>query len=78
MNASHDDERTAETRPGAESVRVAEIVIFDVAAPLATYSLVHSARLSTVTALVLSGVVPAAWRLRSSGTIVLTSSAPWS
>ena len=35
------------------------IVIFDVAAPLAAYSLLRSAGLSTVTALLLSGVFPA-------------------
>jgi hypothetical protein len=36
------------------------IVIFDVAAPLAAYSLLRSAGLSAVTALLLSGVFPAA------------------
>jgi len=38
---------------------VATIVIFDIAAPLATYSLLRSDGLSTVTALVLSGAFPA-------------------
>jgi intracellular septation protein A len=39
---------------------MAMIVIFDIAAPLVAYSLMRSAGLSTVTALLLSGVFPAA------------------
>jgi intracellular septation protein A len=39
------------------------IAIFDVAGPLVAYSLLRSAGLSTVTALVLSGVFPAIWVL---------------
>jgi len=39
---------------------VVMIAVFDVAGPLAAYSLLRSAGLSTVTALVLSGVFPAA------------------
>ena len=38
---------------------IATIVIVDIAAPLATYSLLRSAGMTTVTALVLSGVFPA-------------------
>jgi len=38
---------------------IAMIAVFDVAAPLAAYSLLRSAGLSTVTALLLSGVFPA-------------------
>ena len=61
MGASRDDERTAATRPGARERLglIAKIVIVDVAAPLATYNLLRSAGMTTVTALVLSGVVPA-------------------
>jgi hypothetical protein len=39
---------------------IAMIVIFDIAAPLAAYNLLRSAGLSAVTALLLSGVFPAA------------------
>jgi len=58
---------------------IAKIVIIDVAAPLIAYNLLRSAGMSTVTALVLSGVSPHwAWPSASSGTVVSTSSAPWS
>jgi hypothetical protein len=47
--------------PAAGRIRsIAMILIFDVAAPLAAYSLLRSAGLSAVTALLLSGVFPAA------------------
>ena len=61
MGVSRDDERTAVTRPVARERLglIAKIVIVDVAAPLATYNLLRSAGMTTVTALVLSGVVPA-------------------
>ncbi|HWG61965.1 MAG TPA: VC0807 family protein [Streptosporangiaceae bacterium] len=61
MDASRDAERTAETGPatGGRLRTIAKILILDVAAPLATYSLLRSAGVKTVTALVLSGVVPA-------------------
>jgi hypothetical protein len=48
--------------PGAGLGRfgpIAKVAIFDIAAPLVAYSLLRSAGLSTVTALVLSGVFPA-------------------
>ncbi len=61
MDASRDAERTPGTgRVGRERLRtIAKILIIDVAAPLATYSVLRSVGLSTVTALVLSGVIPA-------------------
>jgi hypothetical protein len=61
VDASRDTERTAGARRAAvDRFRaLAKILIVDVAAPLATYSLLRSAGFSTVTALVLSGVVPA-------------------
>jgi hypothetical protein len=59
----------AETKPGptagtksdlvARLRSVAKIAVIDVAAPLIAYSLLRSAGMSTVTALVLSGVFPA-------------------
>ena len=54
-------EPTAETKPElAGRLRsIAKIVIIDVAAPLVAYNLLRSAGMSTVTALVLSGVFPA-------------------
>lgn len=61
MDASRDAGPTA----GAKSEiagrlrSIAKIVIIDVAAPLIAYSLLRSAGMSTVTALVLSGVFPA-------------------
>jgi hypothetical protein len=62
VDASRDGDRTTGTSPaGAGRFRsIAMIVIFDVAAPLAAYSLLRSAGLSAVTALLLSGVFPAA------------------
>ena len=61
MEASRDTERTAGSRPAARGRlrTISKILIVDVAAPLATYSLLRSAGMTTVTALVLSGVVPA-------------------
>ena len=60
-------ETSHEARPSAEHApakrgrfqNIAMIVIFDVAAPLGAYSLLRSAGLSTVSALLLSGVFPA-------------------
>ena len=62
MDVSRDAQQAAGTGPATGRLRsLAVIVIFDVAAPLALYyALVHSAGLSTVTALLLSGVFPAA------------------
>jgi hypothetical protein len=58
---------------------IAKIVIVDVAAPLIAYSLLRSAGMSTVTALVLSGVFPHwAWPSAPSSTAVSTPSVPWS
>lgn len=61
MEASRDAEPTAGTRSEiAGRLRsIAKIVIIDVAAPLIAYSLLRSAGMSTVTALLLSGVFPA-------------------
>jgi hypothetical protein len=61
VDASRDAKPTAGTTPEiAGRLRsIAKIVIIDVAAPLITYSLLRSAGMSTVTALVLSGVFPA-------------------
>lgn len=61
MNASRETEPTAGTRLeiAARLRSIAKIVIIDVAAPLIAYSLLRSAGMSTVTALVLSGVFPA-------------------
>jgi hypothetical protein len=61
VDASRDAERTAGSRSVARGRlrTIAKILILDVAAPLATYSLLRSAGMTTVTALVLSGVVPA-------------------
>jgi hypothetical protein len=62
VDVSRDAQQAAGTGPATGRLRsLAVIVIFDVAAPLALYyALVHSAGLSTVTALLLSGVFPAA------------------
>jgi hypothetical protein len=61
VDASRDAKPTAETK--SEIVgrlrSIAKIVIIDIAAPLIAYSLLRSAGMSTVTALVLSGVFPA-------------------
>lgn len=61
MDASSDAEQATGTgRAGPGRLRaIAKILIIDVAAPLATYSVLRSVGLSTVTALVLSGVIPA-------------------
>ena len=61
MDASRDAKPTAGTKSEiAGRLRsIAKIVIIDVAAPLIAYSLLRSAGMSPVTALVLSGVFPA-------------------
>jgi hypothetical protein len=61
VDSSGDAERPArDASPGGGRFRaIAMIVIFDVAAPLAAYSLLRSAGLTAVTALLLSGVFPA-------------------
>jgi hypothetical protein len=62
VDASRDGHPTTGTSPaGAGRFRpIAMIVIFDVAAPLAAYFVLRSAGLSSVTALLLCGVFPAA------------------
>lgn len=61
MDANSDAKGTTETGPAATGRlrQVAKIVILDVAAPLAAYSLLRTAGMTTVTALLLSGVFPA-------------------
>ena len=61
MDTSRDAKPTAGTKSEtAGRLRsIAKIVIIDVTAPLIAYSLLRSAGMSTVTALVLSGVFPA-------------------
>ena len=61
MDASRETKPTAGTKSeiAARLRSIAKIVIIDVAAPLIAYSLLRSAGMSTVTALVLSGVFPA-------------------
>ena len=61
MDARHDVRRTGANTPakGGRIRSIAMIAIFDVGAPLAAYSLLRSAGLPVVTALVLSGVFPA-------------------
>ncbi len=61
VDASRDAKPAAGTRPElAGRLRpIAKIVIIDVAAPLIAYSLLRSAGMPAVTALVLSGVFPA-------------------
>jgi hypothetical protein len=61
VDAIRDTEPTAGSKPeiAARLRPIAKIVIVDVAAPLIAYQLLRSAGLSTVTALVLSGVFPA-------------------
>jgi hypothetical protein len=49
---------TTQTRDRSRLRSAAKIVIFDIAGPLAAYSLLRSAGLSTVSALILSGVLP--------------------
>jgi hypothetical protein len=61
VDASRDAKPAAGAKPeiAARLRSIAKIVIIDVAAPLIAYSLLRSAGMSTVTALVLSGVFPA-------------------
>ena len=60
MDANRDAERTAGTGKAVDRLRpIAKILIIDIAAPFATYSVLRAAGLSTVTSLVLSGVIPA-------------------
>jgi hypothetical protein len=61
VDTSNDARRTAGHTPakGSRLRRIAMIVVFDVAAPLAAYSLLRSAGTTAVTALLLSGVFPA-------------------
>lgn len=60
MDASRDAERTAGRDQAIGRFRqMAQILIVNVAVPLAVYYLCRSAGLSTVTALLLSGVLPA-------------------
>jgi intracellular septation protein A len=61
VDASRDAKGTAETGPAAigRLRPVAKIVILDITAPLAAYGLLRSAGMTTVTALLLSGVFPA-------------------
>lgn len=61
MNTSRDARQTAEHTPAKGGLvrSIAMIVIFDVAAPVAAYSLLRSAGMTAVTALLLSGVFPA-------------------
>jgi intracellular septation protein A len=60
VDTSSDPQRTARNAAVRGRVRtIAMIVIFDAAGPLAAYSLLRSAGVSTVTALLLSGVFPA-------------------
>jgi len=81
VDASRETKPTAGTKSeiAARLRSIAKIVIIDVAAPLIAYSLLRSAGMSTVTALVLSGVFPALGVVvGASGTAVSTWSAPWS
>jgi hypothetical protein len=60
MDASRDAKPAAATGPAAGRFRsIARIAILDIAAPLVAYSLLRSAGLTAVTALVLSGAFPA-------------------
>jgi hypothetical protein len=61
VDASRDAERSVGTRPSArDRLRpILKVLILDIAAPFATYSLLRSVGMTTVAALVLSGVVPA-------------------
>jgi hypothetical protein len=49
---------TAQSRDRSRLQSAAKIIVFDVAGPLVAYSLLRSAGLSTVSALILSGVLP--------------------
>ena len=59
--ADRDAQRTASHTPagGSRFQSITMIAVFDIGAPLAAYSLLRSAGLTTVTALLLSGVFPA-------------------
>jgi hypothetical protein len=60
VDTSSDPQRAARSAAVRGRIRtIAMIAIFDVAGPLAVYSLLRSAGMSTVTALLLSGVFPA-------------------
>src|SRR5579859_7356632 len=61
MDTSSDAHRSTETTSpnGGRFRSVAMLVIFDIAGPLAAYNLLHSAGLTAVTALLLSGIFPA-------------------
>ena len=61
MDTGSDARRTARetTAKGGQLRSITMIVIFDVAAPLVAYSVLRSAGLTAVTALLLSGVFPA-------------------
>jgi hypothetical protein len=61
VNTRRDARQTAGHAPakGGRARSIAMIVIFDVAAPVAAYSLLRSAGMTAVTALLLSGVFPA-------------------
>lgn len=61
MDASSDDRQTSAATPakGARLRSITMIVIFDVGGPLLAYKLLRAAGLTTVTALLLSGVFPA-------------------
>jgi hypothetical protein len=50
--------QTAQTRDRSRLRSAAKIVVFDIAGPLVAYQLLRSAGMSTVSALVLSGVLP--------------------
>ena len=56
---TNSDQQTAPVRDRNRLQSAAKIVVFDIAGPLAAYSLLRSAGLSTVSALVLSGAFPA-------------------
>jgi hypothetical protein len=60
VDATHDARQLPENTPakGGRIRAIAMIVIFDVAGPLAAYSIMRSAGLTAVTALLLSGVFP--------------------
>ena len=61
VDATPESQPTAETKPetGGRLRSLAKIVIIDIAAPLIAYYVLRAAGMSTVTALVLSGVFPA-------------------
>ena len=61
MDTSSDARRTTRTTAvkGGQLRSIAMIVIFDIAAPLVAYSVLRSAGVTAVTALLLSGIFPA-------------------